>query len=242
MANDSLLSVKEMSRRFGGVTAVSNLSFDVYHGEILGLIGPNGAGKSTTFNVVSGFYPPSSGRLWFAGEDITHMPPSRISRKGLVRTFQHDSYLAEMTVYDNILIATMAQLRGRADRHRRVLDTAALIGIGRYLDERAGSLPHGTQRLVSLAIAAATRPRLLCLDEPLTGLHQTEVTSAIDVFKRIRDEFKTSILLVEHNMKAVMSICNRIVVLDHGEFLATGTPEDIKKNPAVISAYLGKRS
>ncbi len=239
--SETLLKVEKMTRRFGGLTAVSDLSFEVRRGEILGLIGPNGAGKSTTFNVVSGFYRASEGRLTFDGQDITAMKPAQVCQLGLVRTFQHDSYLREMTVHDNLLIATFSQIKSRTEREKRVQETAELLKLTDHMDELAGSLPHGLQRMVGIGIAFATRPKLLCLDEPLTGLNGTEVRGTLDIFRRIRDEYGTTILLVEHNMKAVMEICDRIVVLDYGVFLATGTPQDIKENPAVISAYLGKR-
>ncbi len=239
--SETLLKVEKMTRRFGGLTAVSDLSFEVRRGEILGLIGPNGAGKSTTFNVVSGFYRASEGRLTFDGQDITAMKPAQVCQLGLVRTFQHDSYLREMTVHDNLLIATFSQIKSRTEREKRVQETAELLKLTDHMDELAGSLPHGLQRMVGIGIAFATRPKLLCLDEPLTGLNGTEVRGALDIFRRIRDEYGTTILLVEHNMKAVMEICDRIVVLDYGVFLATGTPQEIKENPAVISAYLGKR-
>ncbi len=238
---ETLLKVEGLTRHFGGLAAVSDLSFEVRRGEILGLIGPNGAGKSTTFNVISGFYKPTAGRLYFAGEDITGHNPVRISRKGLVRTFQHGSLLREMTVYDNLLVATISLIHTRPERDRRVLETAEMLNLSDHLHEIAGNLPHGLQRMVSIAIAFARRSKLLCLDEPLTGLNQIEVASALAIFRRIRDEFGSTILLVEHNMKAVMEICDRIVVLDHGVFLAEGKPMEISQNEAVISAYLGKR-
>ncbi|MCW0206375.1 MAG: ABC transporter ATP-binding protein [Achromobacter sp.] len=241
MENQVLLKVDGMSRRFGGLVAVKDLSFEVRKGEILGLIGPNGAGKSTTFNVVSGYYKPSGGRLTFMGRDIMGQSAARISRQGLVRTFQHDSMLRDMTVYDNIVVGTFAMIRNKAERDARVRETAALMGLADVLDEIAGNLSHGLQRLVSIAIAFAARPSLLCLDEPLTGLNQTEATSVLAIFRKMREEYGVSMLLVEHNMKAVMDICDRIVVLDYGVFLATGTPDEIQRDPRVISAYLGKR-
>lgn len=241
METSVLLQVDRVTRRFGGLVAIQDLSFDVYEGEILGLIGPNGAGKSTTFNVISGHFRPTSGRLTFKGKDITGMNLAQVSREGLVRTFQHDSLLREMTVYDNILVATFAKVRNKMDREGRVREVAELMDLVDVLDEVAGNLPHGLQRLVSMAIAFAAKPELLCLDEPLTGLNQTEVISILKIFRRMRQEYGTSILLVEHNMKAVMDICDRIVVLDYGVFLATGTPEEVQSNPDVIAAYLGRR-
>jgi len=241
MEPEILLKVEGLTRRFGGLTAVSDLDFEVRLGEILGLIGPNGAGKSTTFNVISGFHRPTAGRIYFAGEDITGRNPAQISRKGLVRTFQHGSLLRQMTVYDNILVATISLLHTRPERERRVRETAEMLHLSDHLEEIAGNLPHGLQRMVSIAIAFARQSKLLCLDEPLTGLNQIEVASALAIFRRIRDEFGCTILLVEHNMKAVMEICDRIVVLDHGVFLAQGKPAEISQNETVISAYLGKR-
>jgi branched-chain amino acid transport system ATP-binding protein len=241
MSSSILLKVDKMTKRFGGLTAIQNLSFEVRTNEILGLIGPNGAGKSTTFNVISGFYPPTEGKLWFEQADISGLSAPKISHKGLVRTFQHDSFMPGMSVYDNILIGTFSTLKTSAMRHERVLETAEILNLSDFLNEEAGSLPHGLQRMVSIAIAFATRPKLLCLDEPLTGLNQTEVLRTLDIFRRIKEEFKISILLVEHNMKAVMNVCDRIVVLDYGVFLATGTPAEIKVNPEVIAAYLGRR-
>ncbi len=240
-AAEALLVVTDLTRRFGGLTAVSRLSFDVRRGEILGLIGPNGAGKSTTFNVISGLYRPSAGRITFEGVDISGHSPDRICRLGLVRTFQHDSVLRDMTVHDNILIATISQLHTRAEREQRVHETADLLGLREVLDEIAGLLPHGLQRMVSIAIGFAQRSKLLCLDEPLTGLNPIEVASTLAIFRRIRSEFGSTLLLVEHNMKAVMEICERIVVLDHGEFLAEGRPDEISRNEAVIAAYLGHK-
>lgn len=239
----SLLTGKKLERRFGGLLAVSELDIDLYSGEILGLIGPNGAGKSTTFNILSGFYPPTGGELFILGSKCTGKSPVTISRRGLVRTFQHNSLMPSMTVRDNILLGTMHHLAGRRRKERahRVEETASMLGLTDHLEEVAGILPHGLQRLVSIGIAFATRPKILCLDEPLTGLNHTEAAWVIQVFERIRSEFGCSILLVEHNMKAVMEICDRMLVLHHGKPIATGTPEEIRENEKVISIYLGKR-
>ncbi|MEA2776851.1 MAG: branched-chain amino acid transport system ATP-binding protein [Acetobacteraceae bacterium] len=235
----SLLIVQGLTRRFGGLVAVSDLSFEVREGEVLGLIGPNGAGKSTTFNVIAGFYRPTTGRLTFRGEDITGLSTTAISRRGLVRTFQHGSLLRDMTVHDNILVGTMHGLRHHHDREQRVCETATLLGLDTMLELTAGTLPHGHQRMLSIAIAFAARPLLLCLDEPLTGLNATEVAAMLAAMRRIREVFATTILLVDHNMRAVMRICDRIVVLNHGLLLAEGTPLEIRNNQAVIRAYLG---
>jgi branched-chain amino acid transport system ATP-binding protein len=235
----ALLEVSGISRSFGGLKAVSNLSFAINQNEILGLIGPNGAGKSTTFNLISGYYRPHAGRLTFAGRDITGFKPSKVGRLGLVRTFQHHSLLADLSVYENILTGTYMVVRDAAAREQRIRETAELVGITSQMDEVARNLPHGHQRLLSIAIAFASRPKLLCLDEPLTGLNGAEITHALDVIRRIRDDFGTTILLVDHNMRAVMKTCSRIVVLNFGEKLAEGSPEEVSRNPEVIRAYLG---
>jgi branched-chain amino acid transport system ATP-binding protein len=240
-AQEPLLQTKGLTRRFGGLVAVSNLDLEIRPREILGLIGPNGAGKSTTFNLISGFYRPSAGELFVFGQNCTGKSPLAISRLGLVRTFQHGSLMRSMTVADNILLGTMHGVKGSGKRRERVAETAAMLGLTSFLSEEAGNLPHGLQRLVSIGIAFAARPRLLCLDEPLTGLNQTEVANTLTVLRRIRGEFGCSVLLVEHNMKAVMSVCDRIVVLHHGQHLATGTPAEIRSNSKVVEAYLGHR-
>lgn len=234
-----LYKIENLTKRFGGLVAVSDLTMEIRDGEILGLIGPNGAGKSTTFNLISGFYKPTAGMLTFDAKAVTGFGPDKMARLGMARTFQHGSLLHDLTVRDNIRVGATGALKSHAERMKRVEETAEILGLTRYLDEVAGILPHGIQRLVSIGIAFATRPRLLCLDEPLTGLNQTEVASTLATFSEIRDSFKMTIMLVEHNMKAVMQICERIVVLHHGRKLAEGTPREIRNDSSVISAYLG---
>ncbi|RYE34065.1 MAG: ABC transporter ATP-binding protein [Hyphomicrobiales bacterium] len=238
-SGEPLYKIENLTKRFGGLVAVSELTMEIRAGEILGLIGPNGAGKSTTFNLISGFYRPTTGVLTFDGRVVTGMAPEKIAKLGMARTFQHGSLMRELTVRDNIRVGATGALDNHADRMKRVEETAEILGLTRYLDEMAGILPHGIQRLVSIGIAFATRPRLLCLDEPLTGLNQSEVISTLATFSEIRGAFKTTILLVEHNMKAVMKICERIVVLHHGRKLSQGTPAEIRSDASVVSAYLG---
>tara|TARA_R110000787_G_scaffold73456_3_gene163664 strand:+ start:6254 stop:7027 length:774 start_codon:yes stop_codon:yes gene_type:complete len=236
-----LLRAEGLERKFGGLTAVADFSFELREGEILGLIGPNGAGKSTTFNLISGFMPPTSGSLSFLDQNITNKNATHISRMGLIRTFQHESLLSEMSVADNIIIATTHRLKSQAERLGKMRETAKLTGLDDHLEVTAGSLPHGLQRMLSIAIALAAEPKVLCLDEPLTGLQGVEVGAALDLFEMIRSELGITILLVEHNMRAVMRICDRILVLNHGRLLAAGTPEEVSQNELVIEAYLGHK-
>lgn len=236
-----ILQANGITCRFGGLLAVAELTFEIRPREILGLIGPNGAGKSTTFNMLTGFRRPTTGQITYLGQDITGRSPEGIARLGLVRTFQHGSIFPGMTVRDNIFMGIVGvdPVIDRGEAARRVNETAATFGLSDMLGELAADLPHGHQRLLSIAIAMGPKPRLLCLDEPLTGLNQTEVNGALDVVRRLRDELDLSILFVEHNMKAVMSLCDRIVVLDAGRHLASGSPAEVSTNPEVIAAYLG---
>jgi branched-chain amino acid transport system ATP-binding protein len=234
-----LLSAQKLTRRFGGLLAVADFTLEVMPGEIVGLVGPNGAGKSTTFNLISGFLRPTAGRLFFDGEDITGHAPSSIGRRGLVRTFQHASYLPDLTAEENITIGVLQKFKDATAQNARVAEVAAMTGLTEFLSTRAGSLPHGHQRLLSMAIAIAPQPRLLGLDEPLTGLGGVEVERALDLMRCLRREHGTAILLVDHNMSAVMRLCDRIVVLHHGRLLAAGLPLEIRNNKDVIKAYLG---
>ncbi len=238
-ADRPLLRVRGLTKRFGGLTAVSGLDFAIAPGEILGLVGPNGAGKSTTFDLISGFQRPTAGDLFFGGRNIAGLKPSTISRLGLVRTFQHASFFRDLTVRDNVGLSVLNTEGSQSDRRRRAEAAIELLGLGDMLDENADALPHGRQRMLSIAIALGAAPRLLCLDEPLTGLNLTEVRVALRAIARVRDEHGAAIMLVDHNMRAVMEICERIVVLNHGRFLAEGTPGQIRSNQEVVSAYLG---
>lgn len=235
----ALLQVQGLSRRFGGVLAVNDFSCELHGGEILGLIGPNGAGKSTTFNLISGFLKPTAGRVFLEGQRIDGLRPAAIGKRGLVRTFQHDSLFKQLSVLDNVLIGATIAARGEAERRALAEETLALFGLADLADEPGGKLPHGYQRLVSMAIAYAAKPKLLCLDEPLTGLNQIETARVLTTIRKLRDEHGMSVLFVEHNMRAVMSLCDRIVVINQGSRLADGTPAEISRNPQVIEAYLG---
>ena len=234
-----LLAVSGLTRRYGGLVAVSNLDFEIRAGEILGLIGPNGAGKTTTFNLLSGHVKPSGGTLMFDGASIVGLAPHEISRRGLVRTFQHESFFRDMTVLENLVIAGNRRWRTHQQRADGAHAIAARVGLEKHLDMIAGSLPHGLQRLLSVGIAISTKPKLLGLDEPLTGLHTVEVANVLNLFRTLCREDGTTILIVDHNMKAMMGICDRFIVLQYGKMLAQGSAEEVRNNPEVIGAYLG---
>ncbi len=248
---DTLLELDRVSKRFGGLTAVHDLSFKVEEGEIRGLIGPNGAGKTTTFNVISGFYRPSAGSIRYRGQTISGLKTSRLAQDGLVRTFQSTTLFHELTVFENMLVG--CHLRARAglfaalvgaDRARtraaeeRALEVLDFMGLVQRRDEIAANLPHGLQKALGLAVALASAPKLLLLDEPFAGMNSEETRGMMGLVRRICEEGVT-ILLVEHDMQAVMGLCDRITVLNFGELLAEGSPEEIRAHPEVIQAYLG---
>ncbi|HUN52245.1 MAG TPA: ABC transporter ATP-binding protein [Candidatus Sulfotelmatobacter sp.] len=236
----AVLAVERLSKRFGGLMAVNQLSFTVEEHEILGLIGPNGAGKSTVFNLVNGVFPPSQGTVHFRGADITGMQPFRVARAGLARTHQIVQPLTEMTVLENCIVGACFGREnlplGKARATAR--EAAVFVGLEQRLDTPAGQLTIAGKKRLELARALAAEPTLLLLDEVLAGLNPTEVTHMIGVIRRIRERGIT-ILMIEHLMHAIMSLSDRIVVLNSGQLLATGTPQEVANDPAVIEAYLG---
>lgn len=234
-----ILEVKNLTRFFGGIAAVDDVTFNVNKGEILGLIGPNGAGKSTTFNLISGFYRLSSGKIFYQNTDVTKYSPEKLNRKGLVRTFQHNILFNDMTVYENIYLGTVLSGDNKEKKEEVVMGILDFLNLTPVQDEVTKNLPHGVQRMLGIGIALATGPKLLLLDEPLTGMNQSETKEAIDIFNRIRSEKDITIVIVEHNMKAVMELCDRIVVLTYGKKLTEGTPKEVSSNDEVIRAYLG---
>ena len=251
---DTVLSIEHVGVQFGGLVAISDMNFDVGKGEIVSLIGPNGAGKTTAFNVMTGFLAPTKGAVKYGGRDLRGLKPHEIADLGLIRTFQRTSVFPRDTVFDNVLIglhrqgklglleAILGLPRARASeraQRKRAAELVSWIGLEHRANDLAGSLSYGEQRLVGVALALAAQPKMLLMDEPVSGMNASETHTFVQLIRRIRDSGVT-ILLVEHDMPMVMSVSDRIVVLNYGRIIAEGPPEEIRTNPAVIEAYLGQ--
>ncbi len=235
----SLIEIQDVSKHFGGLAALSHISFSVNPGEILGLIGPNGAGKTTLFNVVNGFYPPSHGEVFFKGQKISHLKPHQICKLGIARTFQVVRPLQRMTTLDNVIASAFLRAKSKAEAGEIALETMRYTGL--YDDRMVISkgLPLGKRKKLEITRALATRPEMLLLDESFAGLNPAEQNEVIEIIRNVREKGIT-IMVIEHHMKVIMSISDRIVVLNYGQMIAEGTPKEIGQNPLVIQAYLGE--
>ena len=239
----ALLSVENVTVRFGGVTALHDVSLTIEEGEIAGLIGPNGAGKTTAFNVITRIYSPESGAVRFDGKNLLRSPPHGIVRRRIARTFQNLELFLPMTVLENVLVGAHATMRfggGEKRARARALTLLGYLGLADLAERRAAGLPFGTLKHVELARALISRPRLLLLDEPAGGLDHQQIGALAELIRNLRHEFKLTVLLVEHHMNLVMSVSERVHVLNFGKKLTEGTPAEVQANPVVIESYLGR--
>lgn len=250
----SYLEISNLTKFFGGLAAVLELDMHVRRGQIFGLIGPNGAGKSTALGMIDGTIKPSQGEIIFNGAEITKFAPHRRCQKGIARVFQENLFFSGFTVVDNVRVGyhlkskigfsdiflnTVSNKKAEQKLMQKAMDILEFVGLARYSNETAVTLPHGRQRLLCLAIALATEPQLLLLDEPITGMNAEEVETMLGIIKTIRDKKGITCIIIEHNLKAVMGLCDRIAVLNFGIKITDGTPKEIVENSAVIEAYLG---
>ncbi|WP_041083170.1 ABC transporter ATP-binding protein [Thermotoga profunda] len=254
---NEVLRIDNVTKRFGGLVAVDHFDGYVKQGELLGLIGPNGAGKTTLFNVITGMYAPDEGKIFFSGKDISGHKPYEITRCGIARTFQNIRLFSDMTILENVMVSQHLKLRNwlwffksiaktpdsilmEKQMRQEGLKLLQRVGLEKFANEKASSLPYGLQRKLEIARALATNPKMLLLDEPAAGMNPQETFELMEFIKQIRDDFHLTIMIIEHDMKVIMGICERIYVMDYGKLIAEGNPQQIQSNPTVIKAYLGE--
>ncbi len=255
MTAPALLETRDCTVAFAGLRAVSDVSLRIARGEVVGLIGPNGAGKTTVFNMLTGIYPPQSGDVVFAGQSLRGRRPAQVNRAGIARTFQNVRLFPNLTAYENVLLCchgalrsglaaatlrTAAHARCEAQARDEALELLGELALEHVREERANNLSYGDQRRLEIARALATRPRLLLLDEPTAGMNPSEKAALADTVAELRQRRDLTILLIEHDMRVVMGVSQRIVVMDHGEVIGEGTPEQVRRDPRVIEAYIGE--
>jgi len=251
-----MMQVNKLTKLFGGLKAVSNLDFELYQGELLGLIGPNGAGKTTVFNLITGLLKPNKGQIFFRNQNIVEWPPHLISSNGIARTFQNIRLMSGMTVKENIrpafhqrikysflssIFRTPSFISKEIDMEKNIEEVLSMLHISEYANQLVEDLPYGIQRRIEIARALCLEPEILLLDEPTAGLNQKEAIEIVELIKDLLNKRNITMIVIEHNMRVIMSICSRIIVINQGQIMATGIPAEIQKNNEVIRVYLGEK-